>query len=107
MFKFKLINLISILSLVWNRAVIAKISRILEIIFKEFETFDNSIFKRIHLYLIDNYIIYYNTLQNYQDSGAVVSTEIVVPWQYFDGRFRSDQISSINFGSRCFNQSQL
>ena len=45
----------------------SKIVRLLEKIFKEFGTFDNSIFKRIHLYLVDNYILYYDSYHNYQD----------------------------------------
>ena len=45
----------------------SKSRRFLERIFKEFGTFDNSIFKRIHLYFVDNYIVYYETLENYQD----------------------------------------
>ena len=44
-----------------------KFARYLEIIFKKFGTFDNSIFKRIHLYLVDNYILYYDTFEHYQD----------------------------------------
>ena len=43
------------------------LTRLLEIILIKLGTFDNLIFKRIHLYLVDNYIVYYNTLQNYQD----------------------------------------
>ena len=54
-------------SLIQKRRNMSKISSLLEIIFKEVGTFDNSIFKLIHLYLVDNYILYYDTFQNYQD----------------------------------------
>ena len=45
----------------------SKFARFLDKIFKNFGTFDNSIFNRIHLYLVNNYILYYETLQHYQD----------------------------------------
>ena len=45
----------------------SKIAILLERIFNKFGTFNYSIFKRIHFYFVDNYIVYYDTLQNYQD----------------------------------------
>ena len=45
----------------------SKISGLSERIFKEFGTFDNSIFKRIYLYFVENCIVYYETYQSYQD----------------------------------------
>ena len=45
----------------------SEIIRFLGRIFGKFGTFDNSIFKRIYLYFVDNYILYYDTIQNYQD----------------------------------------
>ena len=54
-------------SMLENKTMMFKIARLLEIIFKKFGTFDNSIFKRIYIYLVDNYIVYYDNLQNYQD----------------------------------------
>ena len=44
-----------------------KFLRYLEKFFKKLGTFDNSIFKRIYSYLVNNYILYYENLQNYQD----------------------------------------
>ena len=46
----------------------SKIARYLAIIFKKFGTFDNSIFKSIYLYFVDNYILYYDTLEHYHHS---------------------------------------
>ena len=39
---------------------------ILERICIKYGTFDNSIFKRLYLYYVDNYITYYETFENYQ-----------------------------------------
>ena len=39
---------------------------ILENIFNEMGTFNNSIFHRIHSYLIDNHHVYYDSFENYQ-----------------------------------------
>ena len=39
---------------------------IIEKIFHKLGTFDTSIFQRLHLFLVNNYFVYYDTLQNYQ-----------------------------------------
>ena len=43
-----------------------RIAAILETIFRELGTFDNSIFNRYHLFFVDNYIVYYDSIDNYK-----------------------------------------
>ena len=43
-----------------------RISPILETISTEIGTFNNSIFDRLHRYFVDNYIVYYDTIENYK-----------------------------------------
>ena len=42
-----------------------RIVEILETIFTELGTFNNTIFERFHMFFIDNYIVYYDTIDNY------------------------------------------
>ena len=42
-------------------------TRYLDIIFIELDTFNKSIFNRLYLYSVDSYLVYYDTLENYQD----------------------------------------
>ena len=45
----------------------SKFTRFLEKIFTNLGTFDHSIFKSIYSYLVRNYVLYYDNLQNYQE----------------------------------------
>ena len=60
---------IKIFSEIQNRTIMLGLNRIaaiLETIFRELGTFNNSIFKRYHLFFVDNYIVYYYSIENYK-----------------------------------------
>ena len=51
---------------VFNKNDILNITTIMETIFDKLGTFNESIFQRLHSFLVDNYFVYYDTLENYQ-----------------------------------------